>query len=249
MNFCTNDFSCFEPTRRRNKEYNAARLAVRRKLGELGKIVLPALSKAGLKLTAKTSLHHPYIHNNYSVDSQWLYFAPEKKAIAALKKILGISFADELDSHYTHILLVIGIDLEGLFVSLKINPKAWWDGMNLKNKCQSATLCSEFRELLNNLERFNLKIHDWKKLYPCGDLKKSDIATFLQYYTPGNHWLHLDYRINHTEPVATSPQFTEISEKFLLALIPLYRFIQWSPDNNHIFNINSERSVGHLEEV
>lgn len=233
--FATNDFNCFAKQFHRKREYNQFRLKVRRKLGDLGACVLPMLKDAGLSLVAKTSLHHPYSYNSFAVDSQWVYFSPASQTLHHLKKILGTYVGADLDSHYTHTLLVIGIQQSGIYISLKIHPQAWWDGQNFKNKCGRREQQSLLLSFLHKLDNFYLKLHDWPNKYCCNDITIDDLKNYLRYYTPGEHWLHLDYEIARETPVATSPDLVKFAAQQLLSLVAIYRFITWAVDNNYVF--------------
>ena len=135
--------------------------------------------------------------------------------------------------HYNNTLLLLGIEQERLLISLKVHPAAWWDGQNIKNKCnrqQSGVLL----KLLNNLDGFSLKLDSWPNLHCCSLLTASDLQRFFDYYVPGEHWFHLDYYLEKNQPIATSEQFVDFAREKLLELIPVYRFIVWQPDNNYV---------------
>lgn len=228
------DFRCFEQRRRRDREHNQYRLRVKRKLASLGELLLKPLREQGLAVVSQTSLHHPYTYNKYSVDSQWVYFSPDPEASRFLKEKLG-PVGEDLDTHYIHALLLVGIEEAGLFVSLKIHPQAWWEGQNLKNKCRRAEARSELVKLLRPLDGFSLRLHDWPNTHPCSRIDADTVSRYFEYYTPGEHWFHLDLRIPKEEPVATEPRFAEFAERQLVSLMPVYSFIRWTPQNNHVF--------------
>jgi hypothetical protein len=60
------------------------------------------------------------------------------------------------------------------------------------------------------------------------------LRQYFQYYTPGNHWVHLDYLVSKENPMATSVDFAMLAKEKLLALIPVYQFIIWQADNNYM---------------
>jgi hypothetical protein len=240
ITFSQQDFGLFGQEQRRDREYNKSRLRVRRKLGDLGAFALPALKNVGLSLVLRTSLHHPYSFNRYAVDSQWVYFAPAPEEYRELQEhVLGKYLGEDLDFHYTHTLLLVGIQSNGLFISLKIHPNAWWDGQNLKNKCGHAEHKMVLWRLCQELKNFSLKLHDWPNRHPCAGLTLETLGQYFQYYTPGDHWFHLDYEVPKENPIATSPAFTNLATEQLLALIPVYRFLVWKPDNNFVFQKNA----------
>ena len=235
ISFTSKEFEYFHPRYRRNREYNKQRLKVRRKLGEIGTILLQSLKKNDIPVTKKTSLHHPYSYNSYEVNSIWLYFSPSAKTYNDLKKILGDDLGKDLDVTYLHTLLLVGIEHQGLFISLKIHPQAWWDGQNLKNKCSQKTQRMVLLEKLILLDDFYLKLHEWPNKHLCSQLNLDKITEFIDIYTPGEHWLHVNMEISRENPIATSPDCINLIKEKLLSLIPIYSFIKWNPKNNFIF--------------
>jgi hypothetical protein len=88
--------------------------------------------------------------------------------------------------------------------------------------------------LLNRLDGFVMTIHDWKKEYRCGTLSWGDIATFMQYFTPGDHRWLLRRILKRSDPVATTAELVPFASKWMVEMIPLYRWLAWSPDNNFL---------------
>ena len=233
--FSEKDFNCFHSSKSKNALYNKKRLEIRRKLQALGKTIKPFLEDLDCCFDIKTSLHHPFLYNQYKVVSQWVYFVPSKKDLQPLKKIFGQDFFDELKSGYNHTVLLVGMDYDGLNVSLKTHQKAWWDGKNIKNKCKKLQFRQELRDLLQELPNFSLKIHDFKKIYHCEKMTSDELNMFLKYYSPGEHWLHLDYRISREDSCIEEQLLIEKLKQLLIAIIPVYKFIKWSPNNNYVF--------------
>lgn len=242
ITFVNHDFDCFREEHSRNREYNKFRLKVRRKLGDLGHSLLPELQKNGLSLEVRTSLHHPYSYNRFCVDSQWVYLSPTEQVYQTLRQnILGPELGQDLDTHYTQTLLLVGIHHLGLFISLKIHPSAWWDGHNLKNKCSQKEQRSQLLELLHRVPDFSLRLHEWPNRHSCANMTMETLAQYFNYYVPMQHWLHLDRDIPKENALASSTEFTEFAQQQLVTLIPLYRFIVWSPENNYVFEKKGEK--------
>src|SRR5262245_47340089 len=179
--FEPSDFKAFEKDKWRSEAWNNDRLIVKRRLLDLGKGIQKALAEAGEELVARSSLHHPYTFNAYSVSEMWAYLS--RKSRGSLKMLFGEDLGKDLDPNYVQLLLILSIDFEGVGIALRIHPSAWWEGQNVKNKCEDAARLEELRALLNALEGYTLTIHDWKKEYPCGKLYRDDVQAFFKYYT------------------------------------------------------------------
>ena len=228
------NFDVFHPEKQRDSKFNSERLKVKRKLAAMIKKIGPVLAEDGLELVGKTSLSHPYTYNAFRVDSIWGYFSRPDKEKRELKQLFGRALGKDLDPGFTHLLLVLGVGHDGVEVSLKIHQAAWWDGQNLKHRCQTEEGNREFLEIVNALPGFILSIHEWKREYECGKLYRSDIANYFRYYEPGTHWLHMRLRFLRDDPRLRDEGWMAVATEAMRALVPAYRFIAWAPDNNHL---------------
>jgi hypothetical protein len=228
------NFDVFHEQKQRDSKFNSERLKVKRKLGAMLKRLAPVLAEEGLELPGKTSLSHPWTFNAFKVDSIWGYFSRPEKEKRELRMLFGRALGKDLDPAFTHVLLVIGVGYDGAEVSLKIHQAAWWDGQNLKNRCQDEGDLRRFVEHLNALPGFVLSIHDWRKEYKCGELYRSDLQNYFEYYEPGTHWLHLRLRFLRDDPRLRDERFLEVASDAMRRLVPVYRFVAWSPENNHL---------------
>jgi hypothetical protein len=232
--FTESDFEAFRKEKWRSPEFNNERLKVRRKLTAMGKLLTRRLEAAGLPLEMRASLSHPYTYNKFSVDSLWIYWSRPDAERRKLKKLLGRELGKDLDPNYVHCILVFGLDVSKVDVALKVHSAAWWDGQNLKNKCRTAAAVSEWTAILNVLPGFVLSIHDWKKEYRCGALLPGELSNFFEYYVPGEHWLHLRRSIARGDAALTQPSIVDDLGADLVRLIPAYRFVAWTPENDHL---------------
>lgn len=233
--FSERDFEAFQKHKWSDPEYNPERLRLKRKLATVGEPLRAAVARAGEKLVLRTSIHNPYVFNGNRVDSLWLYLSPADAAKKPLRDLLGVEFQKDTDASYVHANLVVEIDGAGLEAGLRINQKAWWDTQNIKGRCSRREGAEELANLLNQVgEPYALIMHDWQRTWPCGQLAWDDIMEFLRYFEPGTHRLRLVRRIERGDPLATSAGlFPELAREFE-KLVPVYRFVLWSPDNNHL---------------
>ncbi|MBI4882073.1 MAG: hypothetical protein HY812_20790 [Planctomycetes bacterium] len=233
--FTARDFLAFERHKWSDPEYNAERLELKRKLHAIGEALRAHLLRAGEDLLLRTSLHHPYVFNGHRVDSLWLYLSPSDKAKKPLRDLLGVEFAADTDASYIHANLVLEIDFQGLNLGLRVNERAWWDTQNAKSRCSARAGAEEFAGLLNGVsDRYALLMHDWKQEYRCGRLRWDDVLGYFRWFKPGVHRMSVVRSIPKGEAEATDPGlFSRVAGEFA-ALLPVYRFLLWSPDNNHL---------------
>ncbi|MDP6111250.1 MAG: hypothetical protein QGF00_08190 [Planctomycetota bacterium] len=233
--FFEEDFEMYLPPRRKDRKFNDDRLLIKHRLHSLGELIAPGLGEAGLDLDFKTSLSHPYTFNKFSVDSQWVYFARKEKETKPLKKLFGEFLGKDLDMHYCHVILVAEINLDGVELALKIHQQAWWDGQNVKNRCNKEDARKKLTDALNQQSGFILSIHNWKKEYVCGKLTHGDVANYMKYYTPGNHWFHLRMSLPKETVIPMEAGFAEFAGEKLAGLAPIYKLIEWRKDNDCVF--------------
>ncbi len=233
--FTEYDFDLFTRDKWRSDNYNEPRLKVRRKLAAVAKRLEQRFKADGVPLSHKTSLHNPCKYNGKSVRSIKAYFARDKKARAALKKIFGPVLGKDLDPHYHNTQLWIKAQVDGIEFSMSIHPSSWWDGETFKQVCGTRNGRADLCELLRPLPDYHLQLHDWKKLYPCQTIQPDELAEITGNYKSAEHWLHC-YRLMPAEAVvAQGADFVETACEDLARLVPAYFFITWSAERNFIF--------------
>ena len=232
------DFEVFTEDRSRSETFNEKRLETKRRLAALGDHCRPILSAAGLDLPRRTSLHHPFSTNRFRVQSMWLYFARGADRLAELKSVLGPAFSEDLDPHYTHLLLVAEINAQEIKVGLRIHANAWWEGQNWKQKCGRSGEIGRCLNLLNQIpDSFEIRLHNWAHIDRCGSVRKDDLGNFLRRYQPGEHWATVQRTYSQEEAIELGSSFEETLANDLVRLVPIYKYIAWSKKNNHLFSV------------
>lgn len=229
------DFLAFERRKWSNPDCNGERLVLKRKLHAIGEPLRLAVKKAGEDLALRTSIHNPYVFNGHKVDNLRLYLAPADKAKKPLRDLLGVEFAPDTDASYVHANLVLAIDFDGLKIGIRVHERAWWDTQNMKGRCRDREGAEEFAAALNALPpTYVLTLHDWKREYRCGSIRWDEVLEFFRYFEPGTHRVRVTRDVPKDDPLATDPAlFAEVATEFA-AMVPLYRFILWSPENNRL---------------
>ncbi|MFH0945297.1 MAG: hypothetical protein V2A76_08885 [Planctomycetota bacterium] len=229
------DFRAFEPHKWRDPEYNAERLLLKRKLAVIGEALRAHLKRAGEELTLRTSIHNPYVFNGNKVDSLWLYLAPSDRAKQPLCDLLGVEFSADTDASYVHANLVLAVEFEGVKLGLRVHERAWWDTQNLKSICSSRDGAERFAGLLNGVEgEYALTLHDWKKEYRCAQIRWDDLLNYFRYFEPGTHRIHVSRRVPKGDLRLEEEGFYAQVAREFESLLPIYRFILWTPENNHL---------------
>lgn len=228
--FQKRDFLAYERHRQDDPEYNALRLAVRRKLVGIATEARRRAKELGTELASQAGLHHPYTFNNYRVSEQRAYLCRSNRERRQLATFFGDALGKDAETHYIQTILEVSVDAEVLQVALRIHPMAWWDGENLKKKVAAPAGMAEWCTMLKALPAgFVLKLHDWRKLYWAQVAGEQEMREYFGSYTPGEHWLHLQRELPQEDALAMGVEACNWAVTSLLALLPPYRFILWRP--------------------
>lgn len=235
--FAEADFRALAENAAKNPEYNQARLATRRKLGELAKEAVKRLKKSGLELEQRTSLHNPHQFNGKRVSRLWSYMMRPKKEKARLKRTIGADLAKDLDQAYKNAYLCLAIESDALEVSMRIHVDAWYDGQNMKRRYDGGG-APELFALLNALPGFRLRLDNWKGEWICGQLTPESLAEFFKFYIPGEHSMAVEFRWPAPEGNREAALAASVPDDLLHALEgleALYRWSAWSKESEFLF--------------
>ena len=219
-------------------ESNDYRLRARRKLLAMAKEVAKRAKPLGLALDVRTSLHNPNRFNGMRVRRLWSYATRAKAEKTRLRKLIGAELAKDLDSAYRNAYLCCAIEHDALEVSLRVHPEAWYDGQNLVNRTKADGV-KPWLALLNELDGFHLRLHDWKGEWPCGSLEPEQLEEYLKHYTPGEHRLAVERRWPappRAREAALGDAVPEILVEESLRLVPLFRYLVWSKESDYLFS-------------
>lgn len=231
------DFHSLSPACARDPQYDDRRLVLRRKLLALGKVSASRAKAEGLSLDVRASLHHPHAFNQMQVRRIWFYACRDKAEKKRLRGVIGADLAKDLDAAYRNAYLCAAVEADALEVSLRIHADAWFDGTNLVNRVKAEGL-DRWRELLNRLDGFRLRLADWKGEWLCGALSRDRIEEFLKYYRPGEHALSVERRWpspSGERSEGLDPALPETMAGEIARLVPMYRFAAWSQESDFLF--------------
>jgi hypothetical protein len=228
--FLQRDFLAYERHRQDDEEFNALRLSVRRKLKAIADEAKKRIKEGGVDVAAQAGLHHPYVFNSYRVREGRAYLCRSDRERKKLASFFGEALGKDAETHYIQTVLEVALDDQVVEAALRIHPQAWWDGEHLKKKVAVEAGMAEWCRLLNALPAgFQLKLHDWKKVYWAQSVKPFDLREYFASYTPGNHWLHLVRELPKEDAIAMEADAPLWAVTSLVALVPVYRFILWEP--------------------
>ncbi|MCA9521143.1 MAG: hypothetical protein KC609_09225 [Myxococcales bacterium] len=237
--FSAADFDAFVESKWSSNRFNMERMKVAGKLAALGKVIGPALEAAGFPLESETSQANPTIFNGNCVDSGWLYFqrrAQDRKMLAALldkHNTMAKNVADACP-HHQHIILFVRVDRAGIEAGLRIHHNAWLDGHNLFDKLKDTWQHELFLGLIAGLST-DLTI-DFGTFQTTGGSKvdRDELKRAAQAFGNPTESLLVVQRFGRDHAEIAEPAFAEQLQRLLTTLAPLYQFIAWSKENDHV---------------
>ncbi|MBL8995028.1 MAG: hypothetical protein JNM63_16895, partial [Spirochaetia bacterium] len=232
--FRPEDFRLYEPRNRGDDSLNARRLEVRHKLQAIGEAARAALAKEGLGLERRESLHHPFSVNHMRVVAQWTALFRDAKARRAFAAMVGPDLGKDVDPGNANICFFVSIDDNGLQIGLRVGEGAWYDAQNFIHQLGTEAGRRNCIEAARRAAGFHFRIHDWAQLYPTDSFSRDSIDTILKYYKIGEHRLTCVRVLAKEDPQGCDPLFLQNAVSGLASLAGLYKFMAWSPENNHL---------------
>jgi transcription antitermination factor NusG len=246
--FTSADFDAYQQKKWKSNVFNRERLEVKQKLVALGRELQGAmLGPDGSPLAADASVEHPALWNHKQVEAQHLYFSRNEGARKELDAIIDrqkslASLIDDPTPQRNHLFLAVTLSESAVELSLKLHPDARVDRENLERKCVDHFEREKLLTLLHDLgDGFRVGIVP--ELSPVADV---DAARLEQLITqlgkstgmipPGapQPLFYVGRAIPRDEAVAAATGLVDAARANLLALLPIYRFIAWSRDNDFL---------------
>ncbi len=243
--FTESDFEAYASSKWRSNAFNRQRLEVKEKLVALGRLLGDlALASDGSPLLCEPSVEHPALWNHKQVDAQHLFFSRNQEARTELDRIIdkGRSLASLIDDpspQRSHLFLAVSIDHDRVAVTLKLHTDATVDRENLERKLADGWQRESFLALVGGLDPgFEIAVDGGPRVTATelDDAVLDDLlATLRRPLAPTeSRWLVIGQAIDRATAVTAGAELLEPVRRILGALLPLYHFIAWSRDNDHV---------------
>ena len=246
--FALADFEAYASKKWKSNVFNRERLEVKQKLVALGRELQGAMvGPDGSPLANEASVEHPALWNHKQVEAQHLYFSrnegqrKELDAIIDRQKTLA-SLIDDPTPQRNHLFLAVTLAEPAIELSLKLHPDARVDRENLERKCDDHF---EREKLLNMLHGLGdgYRVGVTPELVPVADVDGAHLGKVVAQLAqptglalPGAppRLFYVGRAIPRDEVVAAGAGVVEVARAGLAALMPIYRFIAWSRDNDFL---------------
>jgi hypothetical protein len=243
------DFEAYAPSKWKSNVFNRERLEVKQRLLSIGRLLQGDLLGAdGAMLALEASVEHPALLNHKQVEAQHLFFFRHEAARRQLDAILDrqksiASMIDDPTPQRNHIFLAVTLKHQFLELSCKLHPDARIDRQNLERKCEDHFEKEKLIHLLRNLgDGFTVGIAP--ELQPVADFDERSLDELLNALSANDHGplvpgaaarlLCAARSISRTDVIEAGSAIVDRMRDSLSALLPLYRFIAWSRDNDFV---------------
>lgn len=241
--FSKEDFDAYLPEKWSSNMFTLPRRKVKDKLDFVGRRLTQDFEAAGLVLTLHLSDDHPSLWNNKKVDTQWLFFSRDLAAQKELSEIidtertLAATLADPTPL-YRHIFLGVSLNSDYLEIGIRLHYDAWVDRKNLLALCADTEKQHAFIELCQNLGGgFEIGLTDGARI-PTGDVNQDTLNGSIEAFTDAKGWLFIGKRVSCDDATPAAGAILDSICEVMNSLIPVYRFISWSPSNDAVSMAN-----------
>jgi KOW motif-containing protein len=249
--FTAADFDAYQPKKWKSNVFNRERLEVKQKLMALGRELQGAMiAPDGSPLATEASVEHPALWNHKQVEAQHLYFSRNEGARKELDAIIdrGKSIASMIDDpspQRNHLFLAVTLTEQAIELSLKLHPDARVDRENLERKCDDHFEREKLLHVLRGLGGA-FRVGVTPDLISVGDLDEGKLLEMIAALTkpaaPAGLTLgtapqklfYVGRAIARADATAAGGALVDEAKGALQALLPLYRFIAWSRDNDFL---------------
>jgi hypothetical protein len=239
--FSSEDFESYTQEKWSSRLYTRARMSVRDKLAGVGREVSSRLEAAGFEFDSETNDPRPSVFNQNRVDAQWLFFGRSEGARKELATIVDQkhSLADNLrDAGHQKqdVVLAVKVHAGGVDVMLCIHRHAWVDARNAAQKLDLEWERERLGRLLAELESATsgLRLVGPLATTPLAELSAVAVQAELRALSESAEWFVVGKSYEADDIDVMTAAFARVVGDTFLALLPLYKFIAWTRDNDHV---------------
>jgi hypothetical protein len=236
--FQPGDFDAFEERKWTSHAFNRERLEAKLKLTALGKALEAALVEDLTGLESGLTDERPSVFNQQRVSSLSLFFHRDSAARQALDGILDRSFSMQqnvLDSapHHRHAALVVRLGPRGLTAGLFLHRQAWVDWKNAQERCRKYGESERLEGLLQALpEGVRLAVGE-ELPADAPEARRASAAEFLTGFESAEPYTILAQPFSREQACLGCPDALPEVGEALRAVLPVFRFVAWSRQNDH----------------
>jgi hypothetical protein len=223
------DFDVYQPQCWANNMHNLARMRTKERVLAIAKQVQAHVDDAGLVLEASSEI--PSVWNGRKVEDQWAYLLRDTAARKTLEPVfrrdlsLTARVRDPAE-HHRHVLLAVRLNHEVLEIGLRINEHATVDLANLLGRGRA------------DRPGLEAALADLPGTFTLGDdtpITADAVLMAAHAARKGQaEWVRIGLCIPQVQAIETGAALAEQISDVAGALLPLMRFLAWTPTNDHV---------------
>ncbi|MBV69881.1 MAG: hypothetical protein CMH52_00905 [Myxococcales bacterium] len=226
--FSDEDFDVYRPECWSSNRYNLPRMRTKERVVQLTKSLADLFEDIDFKFDASSEI--PSVWNGRTVKDQWGYWLRDENAQRTLQPILTqrLDLATRIKApadHFKHLLFCIRLSHESLAIGLRLSRYATIDLENFLSHADTELegLDAAIESIADEVKLDGESVDRMSLLAAAGDLKVGD-----------REWIDLVHILGRESVIDGDLDMTEILAKTARSLLPLLRYILWSPENDHI---------------
>jgi hypothetical protein len=243
--FTNSHFDAYRKEKWRSRAFNLERLAVKEVLGALGSALAGPLGVAGsVSLAVELSAEYPALCNQKQVDAQHLVFTRPPALRREIERVVDrargmASVIEDPSPQRSHVVLIASVTVDHVFTGLKLHRDAAVDRQNLETQLADAARAQELMALLAGLPADIDVGIDAVCVKPAAGACLGYMRTLIERLNAPlalgqSRWLTMGRRIAREQAIALGAELAGHVERVLVAVLPIYRYMAWSHDNDHI---------------
>ena len=233
------DFDVYRSECWSSNRFNLQRMKTKEKVSSLAKSLSSMFDAADFHMESSSEI--PSVWNGRCVKDQWSYWLRNPNAQRQLQPILAkrLDLATRIKApadHLKHVLLCVRLDHESLAVGLRLSRYASVDLANLLSRAQSDpdTFAKAVEAVSDHVLFDGEAVSEGALLRGATELQVED-----------REWLDLVHVIPRDAILDGATDVVEAVGQSARSLLPLMRFILWSPTNDHI---DGAQALSHFEQ-
>ncbi len=236
--FSGETFSVYTPEKWSSMVHNLPRMRNKDLLVALCELAAEPLAPLLDGMARAASDEIPNIVNQKKVEAQWVYWFRDAAARANLTTFLGKTPLDQavifnIAPQDKHVTLAVVIRFGELWVGLRVAPGATVDRRNLKQKLAQSWERERFGELLQGLPEGAVAGFEGA-LQPTSEVTSESLLATAEGLESQNASYCIGTSLSVEQVVSLQGELVDHVRNWLQALVPVYRFVAWTRDNDLI---------------
>ncbi len=235
--FDNKDFDAFSESKWKSNAFNLERLEVKLKLSSLGKIIEEQLGEKLSSLEMDISEERPSIFNQHKVSHLTLFFYRD---LAARKQVGSLldksrSIADNvMDAapYHRHISLCVRVGQGGVECGMFIHKNSWLDWKNALERCKTYGETDRLAAILADLDSSTVDSTGEGLTEESRPVSEIDVASFISGLESADPYTVVGNVFARDDDLVHQAGFAQKLIDVFRSLLPLFRFIAWSREND-----------------